>query len=729
MNIKNRIYLSILLLFLIAAGMFTATWIISSSQETDGLCINLAGRQRMLLQKMTKELWELELARSSVSGDSKLIEPAAITKAVRASIQVFEQTHTALAKGGPAPTTLDPSGATAELPPASAKAANLLGQVSALWQPFKSDAETALAKSDTATMAKVQSANSGLAKALNLVVDQMQEEARGKVSTLLATQAASVLLALGFALLVLYNLRFQVIEPIEALRTFAHKIAGGDFAAEVSGRFSHELLALKEDTAAMVSHLRRSMDESRARSEEAQKATSEAQAALDEAKAQEAKVQGLLTSISEAAVRAGDISRKVFAAIEELTSQVDLVNSGVEVQRDRMTETATAMEEMNATVLEVAQNAGDAAASAGRSKENATTGASGVRRAVDSIRHIEERILKLKETMARLGQEADNIGRIITVITDIADQTNLLALNAAIEAARAGDAGRGFAVVADEVRKLAEKTMQATREVGDAIGNIQSHAKENVAAVEAAAQDIVASTEAATESGQFMEEIVRIVDETAGQVQSIAAASEEQSAASEEINRAVAEVTRVAGETAEGMSRSASALMEVHSLVEELDAMIQGMAGARHGSDATGTLSGKGEVFIPWSQSLSVGIGSIDEQHKVLVGLINELHSAMRERRGNAVLNDVLGRLKDYTVKHFKYEEKLFAQHRYPDAESHAQVHSKLVEKVLDFAEDIRTGRATVSMDLLRFLKSWLTDHIMGTDKKYSPFLTARGVR
>ncbi len=270
--------------------------------------------------------------------------------------------------------------------------------------------------------------------------------------------------------------------------------------------------------------------------------------------------------------------------------------------------------------------------------------------------------------------------------------------------------------------------MTATKEVGQAIGNIQAHAKENVAAVESAASDIVASTEAANESGRFMEEIVRIVDETAGQVQSIAAASEEQSAASEEINRAVAEVTRVAGDTADGMARSAQALMEVHSLVEELDHMIQGMAGAKQGSDALGGLTG-GEVFIPWSTTLSVGITSIDEQHKVLVNLINELHAAMRQRRGANVLNDVLGRLKDYTVKHFKYEEKLFAQHGYPEAEAHAQIHSKLVEKVLDFAEDIRAGRATVSMDLLRFLKSWLTDHIMGTDKKYGPFLTGRGVR
>ncbi len=149
-----------------------------------------------------------------------------------------------------------------------------------------------------------------------------------------------------------------------------------------------------------------------------------------------------------------------------------------------MTETATAMEEMNATVLEVAHNASNAAESAARARENAQVGAEGVRQAVTSIDAIKDQILDLNESMGELGSQAEGIGQIMNVVTDIADQTNLLALNAAIEAARAGEAGRGFAVVADEVRKLAEKTMQATKEVGDAVSTIQSQARSNITAVE-----------------------------------------------------------------------------------------------------------------------------------------------------------------------------------------------------------------------------------------------------
>jgi methyl-accepting chemotaxis protein len=159
---------------------------------------------------------------------------------------------------------------------------------------------------------------------------------------------------------------------------------------------------------------------------------------------------------------------------------------------------------------------------------------------------------------------------VLTVITDIADQTNLLALNAAIEAARAGDAGRGFAVVADEVRKLAEKTMTATKEVEQAVGAIQGGAREAIGATEQAVDEIARTTEKANQSGERLREIQSIVESTAGQVQSIAAAAEEQSASSEEITQAVDDMNRISNETAQGMSASAEAVDELGRLAARL---------------------------------------------------------------------------------------------------------------------------------------------------------------
>jgi len=179
--------------------------------------------------------------------------------------------------------------------------------------------------------------------------------------------------------------------------------------------------------------------------------------------------------------------------------------------------------------------------------------------------------------MAVLGKQAEGIGQIINVINDIADQTNLLALNAAIEAARAGDAGRGFAVVADEVRKLAEKTMAATKEVGEAISGIQHGARKNLENVEHSVVTIEQATVLANESGAALQEIVSLVEVSTDQVRSIAAASEEQSAASEEINRSIEDINRISGETASAMNQSAQAVGDLASQAQSLRALIEHM--------------------------------------------------------------------------------------------------------------------------------------------------------
>jgi methyl-accepting chemotaxis protein len=138
-------------------------------------------------------------------------------------------------------------------------------------------------------------------------------------------------------------------------------------------------------------------------------------------------------------------------------------------------------------------------------------------------------------------------------------------LNAAIEAARAGEAGRGFAVVADEVRKLAEKTMVATKEVGDSIESIQHMAGMNVRSVDGAATELDQAAKLTTESGSALGEIVSSTDSSAGQIQSIATAAEEQAATSEEINRAIDEINAIALQTDGHVSASMKALKDLEA--------------------------------------------------------------------------------------------------------------------------------------------------------------------
>jgi len=298
---------------------------------------------------------------------------------------------------------------------------------------------------------------------------------------------------------------------------------------------------------------------------------------LTEIRSQQKLIEAQNERIAEAARMATDISNRLSTAAEELSAQIEESSRGTENQKNRLTETATAVEQMNASILEVARNSGDAATNAESAQRKAQDGADVVKQSIAAIDTMRARVDQMKTSLGELGKQAEGIGNIIGIISDIADQTNLLALNAAIEAARAGDAGRGFAVVADEVRKLAEKTMTATKEVGAAITSIQHGTRASVEVMESAVKDVQASVTLSDKAGGSLGEIVQVAAATADMVRNIAAAAEEQSAASEQIAKSTEEINLVASETAEAMNQSAQAVSELARMASELKETINRM--------------------------------------------------------------------------------------------------------------------------------------------------------
>lgn len=388
-----------------------------------------------------------------------------------------------------------------------------------------------------------------------------------------AAWTGGILLVLGgFAWLLL---RGSIIRPLERIRAFAGEVAEGRLDASATGEYHGELADVKGAIETMVDNLKHKMAESEARGNEAAAEARRAEQALEVAREQERKVSDLLDRMRHVAGQASTIAQKVSLAAGALAAQVEEVTAGAEQQSARTAETATAMEEMNATVLEVARNSGRSAHSADEARNQALEGQKIVAQSVGAISEVHTQAQELQAAMSTLGRQTEDINRIMDVITDIADQTNLLALNAAIEAARAGDAGRGFAVVADEVRKLAEKTMQATKEVGAAIETIQTGARGNMEGMERAARAVQQATELAKQSGNALQHIVSLSEENSDQVRSIATAAEEQSATSEEINRAVDDVSRIASETADGMLQAASAVTHLAELARDLEGLIE----------------------------------------------------------------------------------------------------------------------------------------------------------
>ncbi|MBI5893260.1 MAG: bacteriohemerythrin [Deltaproteobacteria bacterium] len=132
--------------------------------------------------------------------------------------------------------------------------------------------------------------------------------------------------------------------------------------------------------------------------------------------------------------------------------------------------------------------------------------------------------------------------------------------------------------------------------------------------------------------------------------------------------------------------------------------------------------------IITWSNDLSVNIKEIDSQHKRLVDLINELHDAMSVGKGNAILGKILSDLIGYTKTHFADEERIMQVNGYPDFSKNKLEHDKLTKEVEEFKNQFDAGKAVVSIEIMKFLKNWLSNHIMKSDKQYTQFLNSKGV-
>lgn len=397
------------------------------------------------------------------------------------------------------------------------------------------------------------------ASTANLKLNSMMAVAALVLSAIMVTVLASIL----------------IFKPLVKGVEFATAVAEGNLDETLDVYQKDEVGILAESLRTMVAKLKEMILETEKKEKLATKEAERARAAV--ADAEEARKEADLATrngILQAASQIEGVVGRIASGTEELAAQTEEIKQGTEIQRERMTETATSMEQMNASVLEVAHNSSDAAETASSAQDAATNGTNLVQKVINSVNHVQNQTETMKIDLTSLGEQANSIGAIMDVINDIADQTNLLALNAAIEAARAGDAGRGFAVVADEVRKLAEKTIGATQEVGTSISSIQAAARKSISSMDTAATSVIETNELASNSGEVLSSILSYSEENAHQAQSIATAAEEQSAASEEINRAVEEVSRISYETSESMTQSAIAIEELAEMTGELSRIV-----------------------------------------------------------------------------------------------------------------------------------------------------------
>ena len=259
----------------------------------------------------------------------------------------------------------------------------------------------------------------------------------------------------------------------------------------------------------------------------------------------------------------------VASAAHQLSSASEQLAIGTSRQSESASGMAAAVEQMTVSINHVSDSANEARQVTEENGAQSNDGKRVIEETVTEMQEISRTVAHASETIHAVGQNSQKISSIVQVIKDVADQTNLLALNAAIEAARAGEQGRGFAVVADEVRKLAERTAQATTEIGDMIGAVQSSAQAAVGTMQQAVARVESGVTMAHRAGEAMGGIRDGADRVVAAVNEISSALKEQSAASNEIASSVEKIAQMSEENSAATHEAADTARQLAALAVE----------------------------------------------------------------------------------------------------------------------------------------------------------------
>lgn len=270
----------------------------------------------------------------------------------------------------------------------------------------------------------------------------------------------------------------------------------------------------------------------------------------------------------------GSASIQLASAAEETSAVSSQTDQGVRQQQLETDMVAAAMNEMSATVQDIARNAAEASSAAGVANAAALSGQNIVKRSVSAIHQLADNVESVSKAITTLEGESHEIGKVLDVIRAIAEQTNLLALNAAIEAARAGEHGRGFAVVAEEVRSLASRTQGSTEEIRQMIERLQSGSSDAVSAMKQGRTQVEASIGTMNETEHALQEITSSVQSINDLNFQIASAAEEQSAVTEDMNRNIQKISTISEQSAQGAGQTRIASEELARLAEGLQERI-----------------------------------------------------------------------------------------------------------------------------------------------------------
>ncbi len=507
-SLNAQFLLSYALIFFLAVASGVSLYL---SMAIDPQTINIAGRQRMLSQKIAKEA---VLVVAQVENKTTLSK----------TMQLFEQSHKDIVNGNPAQ---------GMNPITNPVILSQMQKVDSLWRTYKSMLNRYIDSPSKELTQEIHKQSPVILKEMNKAVVMMTKEASSTTKTQLMTAFTCVLIIVFLVIMGrVFGLR-QLMDNITRLQKRLSHVGQGDF----THRFS--VTHTDNEVGKMFSAYNNMITQ----------------------------VSALVDNARQAAERTTEHSKNVVKATND-------AGAGVDQQYNDIDQVATAMNEMSATVNEVAQNAIQASEAARTADDEARGGMKVVQNAVDQIHKMVQQLNDTSSVLDKLEEESGEIGKVLEVITGIAEQTNLLALNAAIEAARAGEQGRGFAVVADEVRTLAQRTQESTEEIKAIIERLQNQARNAVSSMEQSSSLASTSVEQAEQAAAALEHIANAVDTISSMNTMIATAAEEQSQVAEDIDQRIVSISDVASKTRDDTQKVVQSTAQIESEVEDLEKLI-----------------------------------------------------------------------------------------------------------------------------------------------------------
>jgi twitching motility protein PilJ len=283
---------------------------------------------------------------------------------------------------------------------------------------------------------------------------------------------------------------------------------------------------------------------------------------IDELRTLVSGVTNAAVQVTQKTAHAQSISAELLGAAERQSKEIE--------------ETTAQVLQVSRSISEVSTTADEGARVAQRSLAAADKGRVAVQSSISGMNDIREQIQETSKRIKRLGESSQEIGEIVELISDITEQTNVLALNAAIQAASAGEAGRGFSVVAEEVQRLAERSGEATKQIGAIVKTIQADTQDAVAAMEKSTMGVVEGAKLSDAAGQALSEIDHVTKNLAQLINAISQATHTQANATNKVAQNMQDILEITRQTTRGTQQAAGSIRDLAAVAQELKSSVAG---------------------------------------------------------------------------------------------------------------------------------------------------------